>query len=69
MRSKELRKNAVLTVKSFFRCHDVKWALKLLKKLLFAKQIELLKIKNINVEYFNLGHAYKPTFRIIDWQF
>ena len=51
----------MVTIKyRIFGCHDAKWALLLLKKLVFAKQIDFPKIQLKNVDCFNLVHAHKP---------
>ena len=46
----------------FLGCHDSKLALVFLKEQLISWQIDFLKIRHKNVEYFNLVHAHKLIF-------
>ena len=39
--------------------HDARWALVLLRTLLFTKKIDFPKIRHKNVQYFKLGRAHK----------
>jgi len=57
------QKKLFLTIKSFFGCHDAKWALVLLRKLFFlTKKIDFSKIRLRYVQFFNLAHMHKPKF-------
>ena len=43
-------------------CHDSKLTLVFLKEQLISWQIDFIKIRHKNVEYFNLVHVQKPKF-------
>ena len=50
----------------FLGCHDAKWALVFAEKLIFYQIGRFPKIRYKNVEYFNLVHAHKPKFGLLD---